>query len=355
MEEPGRNEDDVIVISSTDDEQENASRTHEEDEKETTSNSDSEDVQDEDEDEKVIEEGGDKEKKPGTEDEEDEDAEVEILGPPKKRKLGSLEIPLQPFIGMKFQKLFDDHQYYVGEIISGPNEVSYDGRSGEEEVVICWKVKYEADGDLEDMNLEELSEQCYMTDDASRKLEEEEDSKPKAKKLKQSKLSPYEQAKEHLCALSCMTEEEVVIALQEIKSPYDINDTIAQVYRNRDNNGIANNGTVKATVQPEESIGSSPGNGRLFMPKVGLRIRRLYGGRNYLATVTKDMRIVEESSDDGVPRQYKVWQVTYDDGDVDDMTWSELCQHCVHSPIRNSVSRGRTLQCLELFSGTYSF
>ena len=46
-----------------------------------------------------------------------------------------------------------------------------------------------------------------------------------------------------------------------------------------------------------------------------------------------------------------MWQVTYDDGDIDDMTWQELFQHRADRPIRNAGCRGRVLQCLELFSG----
>ena len=84
-----------------------------------------------------------------------------------------------------------------------------------------------------------------------------------------------------------------------------------------------------------------------------------------MGTVTKDAELKEvpsnEEDDDGgvlerggKPQQIMFWEVTFDDGDVDDMDWNELFRCRADKPLRLAPCRGRQLQSLELFSGMYS-
>ena len=86
-----------------------------------------------------------------------------------------------------------------------------------------------------------------------------------------------------------------------------------------------------------------------------------------MGTVTKDAELKEvpscevgddDGNDDGVvggrkPQQIMFWEVTFDDGDVDDMDWNELFRCRADRPLRLAPCRGRQLQSLELFSGMY--
>jgi hypothetical protein len=228
----------------------------------------------------------------------------------------------EPFIGMRFQKRFDDGEYYIGTIVSGPESVQ-NKYTGEEDLE--WHARYE-DGDEEDMSLDEFL-MCRIID-----------TKRPLKKAAPNKVSKYEQAKQALCALPTMTEDEVVAALNKVGPPYGMQAVTDSVHKARDANDYA-----------------QPSSG-LFSPEIGLRIRKMFGGRNWYGTVTRDAEMVEEPSEvEGEPpRAMMMWQVTYDnDNDVDDMTWQELFQHRADRPIRSAPCRGRVLQSLELFSGEY--
>lgn len=52
------------------------------------------------------------------------------------------------------RKLFDDGNYYEGQVISGPSE-AFDEEKGE--TVLCWRVKY-VDDDEEEFTIDELNQ-----------------------------------------------------------------------------------------------------------------------------------------------------------------------------------------------------
>ena len=56
-------------------------------------------------------------------------------------------------IGFKVRKLFEDGNYYNGEVSSGPSTAFDKDRQID---VSCWRVKY-VDGDEEEFSLEELN------------------------------------------------------------------------------------------------------------------------------------------------------------------------------------------------------
>jgi len=74
---------------------------------------------------------------------EEEQVEVAVALPP------GCEVP----IGFKVRKLFEDGNYYDGEVISGPSTVLDDETK---KTVSCWSVKY-TDDDEEEFSLEELN------------------------------------------------------------------------------------------------------------------------------------------------------------------------------------------------------
>jgi hypothetical protein len=227
----------------------------------------------------------------------------------------------EPSIGMKFQKKFDETgEYYIGTVISGPEPV-INKNTGLEELE--WHVRYE-DEDEEDLSLEELLS-CRLVDTKRQKIQA-----PRA-----TKVSTYDSTREALRALPTMTDEEVVAALETVGPPYGMQAVTEAVHKARDAQNYA-----------------EPSSG-LFNPEIGIKLRKLFDGKNWYGTVTGDEEVVDEPSEvEGQPpRKVKVWQVTYDDGDIDDMTWQELFKYRADRPSRGAPCRGRVLQCLELFSG----
>lgn len=85
---------------------------------------------------------------------------------------------------------------------------------------------------------------------------------------------------------------------------------------------------------------------KTFKPHVGMRVRKSAGGVSYHGIVTKEAE--EYQIDDTVKR---MWEVTYDDGTIDDMDWYELQQCKASRPTTPNPLRGRQLVALELFSG----
>ena len=264
---------------------------------------------------------------------------------------------LEPTIGMKFRKKFDDGEYYVGTIVEGPQFVE-DKSSGE--IQKSWNVKYD-DGDEEDLTLEELETSCSIVEVAVEPEETEPGPERKIPKTKSSTAENnaateisvvvanddaeaaaemYERAKAALLALPSMTEDEVLTALDMVGPPYGMQEVTASVHGIRDDD--------------KKNYATFPAARDLFRPEIGLRVRKLFDGRSWYGRVTKDAEMLEEPSEiKGVPaREVQMWEVTYDDdGDVEDMTWEELYRNRADRPIRSASCRGRVLQSLELFSG----
>jgi hypothetical protein len=100
--------------------------------------------------------------------------------------------------------------------------------------------------------------------------------------------------------------------------------------------------------------------GGCFAPEIGLRVRKMFDGRNYFGTVTKDSELKEvppeveggSEAEEGKPKEVMMWEVTFDDGDIDDMDWNDLFRCRADRPTRTAPCRGRRLQSLELFCGT---
>ena len=86
----------------------------------------------------------------------------------------------------------------------------------------------------------------------------------------------------------------------------------------------------------------------LFEPHVGMRVRKSAGGKSYHGKVTNE---ADDYEIHGVTTL--MWEVTYDNGDIDDMDWYEL-RRCwagkSTTPAPNPLC-GRQLVALELFSG----
>ena len=137
----------------------------------------------------------------------------------------------------------------------------------------------------------------------------------------------YEKAKRSLCALPGMLEQEVVIALKTVGRPYGLQSAMQEIYRRR------------GWVEPGE-----------FVPSVGMRVQKMFSGKNYLGKVTKDAELVDQEN--GAPgEEVMMWQVTFDDGEIDDMTLDELFRCRVDRPRILAPCRGRQFQMLEIFSG----
>ena len=75
-----------------------------------------------------------------------------------------------------------------------------------------------------------------------------------------------------------------------------------------------------------------------------MKIRKPVSGEQYQGEVTGPGEVL--ITDDGT--SVRMWEVTYQDGTVDDMDWYELLQARADRPTRTHPFRGRQLNCLEL-------
>ena len=236
-------------------------------------------------------------------------------------------------MGFKIRKEFDDGNYYEGTVISGPESVE-----GDE---LCWRIRYE-DGDEEDLFREEVLNWAVDTvekapsdgeSDETANDQTTETETTMAEKLKptrhyKSHVADYETAKKDLCYRMGVTEEEVVAALDQLTPPYGLNAAMQLIHKAKDNPD-----SYKAEREK-------------FIPRVGLRVRKNYLGSTYYGNVTKEAEWLEVDGE-----RVQMWEVTFDDGDIEDMDFNELMLCDANRPTRTHPVRGRQLCALELFSG----
>ena len=266
------------------------------------------------------------------------------------RRSSSRGIPteFQPTIGMRIRKKFEDGKYYTGTVKSGPQWVVNKGKQSLEYLIIF------DDGDKEDMARRDVfryritptnpDQQDEDSDAAtkpaatveSEEEPEEENKKPAAKKRKL--FSDYDKAKRAVCALPGMNEAIVTAAMDKVGEPYGLQAIMNEIRKAR---------SSTAGLSEERISGK-------FDPERGMRVRKMFDGKNYYGTVTNDgeYKASQEDLENGKEeRMVMYWEVTFEDGDVDDMTWDELFQCRADRPLRTVPSRGRQLQMVELFSG----
>ena len=305
-----------------------------------------------------------------------------------------------PFKGMKIYKEFLDGNKYWGTVTSGtPRTVERpDGA-----IVLAWHVRYE-DNDQEELELEELM-QCRQSapagskkapfaaatitpsvlddgdgdddDDESpltavaRKLQRDDPSEDETettnRRSKRARLFQLEEnsesvptaatndatdevdrilaeederaklvrfykwTKEHVCNLPGILPEEAEEALRLIGPPYGLQEVTRKAMEIRD---------MKKWQEPTA----------LLEPKPGMKVRRTFGGEYFTGTVTEDepeMIIGKEG------KPVKVWKIRFADGDVEDLELDEILRYRYDRPREPAPCRGRALQSLELFSGTF--
>ena len=288
----------------------------------------------------------------------------------------------EPTIGMRVQKIFDGVFFY-GTVMKDAEPIDHQGGQ-----CLMWHVVYD-DGDAEDMDREELS-QCRLPSTAAaaavspttirasirrvgrpRKLLADEDSNTDNFDLKHAKnngnetdrkpaavsdlrallrqeedgnvpkdasvldlsVKQYEEARRSICLMPGMRVEEVAEALEEVGPPYGLQTVMNAIQQSR-----------------ISTVWTEPMTGR-FLPEVGSRVRKMFSGRNFHGVVTKEAEPVSISDDMG-SRDVLMWEVTYEDGEKDDMDWNELFQCRADRPVRLAPCRGRQLHCLEIFCGT---
>ena len=238
---------------------------------------------------------------------------------------------IKPYKGMPIRKDFDG-EWYDGSIASDP----YDRRNLHSVTVDHWKVIYE-DGDKEDMDLEEIKKwtvakatPAAAAAPAATESQEATTTEPPKRSTKKAPRASYsyETTKKDLCYCLGVTEVEVTAALNKMKPPYGLNKAMRLIHQAK------TEGTQEATSREK------------FAPKIGLPIRKALEGSQYHGKVTKDAEILEV---DG--QKVRMWEVTYDDGDKEDLDFFELMASWAGRSIRTNPARGRQLCFLELFSG----
>jgi hypothetical protein len=241
-------------------------------------------------------------------------------------------------LGMGVSKLFDDGELYPGRISSGPELVK---EKGSERLVMAWTILYD-DGECEDLTSEEIKKWLLVEEQsavsrptmapAKMATSNEADSKPKARAAagvsRNNKHCTYDVAMAALCAMPGLSKDEVVTTLKAMKGPpYGLQAAVSAIHKSRDEVRIADD------VEEENR----------FEPLVGTEVRKMMRAWTYYGTVTGEGQLDHE----GTTR----WEVTFDDGSEEDMTWSELLHSRASRPTRINPVRGRQLAMLELFSG----
>lgn len=222
-------------------------------------------------------------------------------------------------VGLRFEKEFENGALYLGRVIGGPEEVMKRGVPQ-----LTWRVKY-TDGDEEDLTTDELQQWVH---------------KPKATRDSDAayslppvltKATTRQAARQALLSFPGLTEHEIDAALEEIgQPPYGLQLAMHIIHEHR--NRATDSEVARANTDWE--------------PKVGMRVRKMLGGWTYWGTVTALPEPMSNASDE---KQY--WEVTFDDGDAEDMDWYELIACRADRSVRPNPVRGRQLAALELFSG----
>ena len=264
------------------------------------------------------------------------------------------------FLGFRVCKKFNDGQWYNGQVVdSRPSKVEVTVK-GKSRAVQAWKVLYE-DGEDEDMERKDLA----RWDARKRKAKDSVDAKvvsssdgasdttdseqpdgantgrpaKVAKKPSAALKEPYaayQAAKKDLCYRMGVKEEEVIAVLDAMDGPpYKLNEAMKRIHEAR----------VAADYKDDDDETDEK-----FSPYVGMKVRKYLEGFTWIGKVTKDAEMHEITMEDET-RRIRMWEVTFDDGDKEDMTFEELLQSRDGRPIRHHPVRGRQLTFWELFSG----
>lgn len=220
-------------------------------------------------------------------------------------------------IGYRFFKCFEDDEFYTGEVI-GEEMVRQEGT---DDIISIWRIRYVEDGEEEDMTTLEVLE--WPQDNPRLKQQ----SKKKARL--ENKQQPYDKARRSLLQFPGVTEEEAMLALDHVGPPFGLQAAMNHIQRLRD--------------LPDQYK-----NVKKFSPHIGMKVRKYAGGAQYVGEVTSAGRMMELPDMAG---KIRMWEVTYEDGEMDDLDWYQLLQARADRPNRSHPCRGRQLNCLEIFSG----
>jgi len=236
-------------------------------------------------------------------------------------------------IGYKFFKLFDDDEFYEGHVVAGPEDV-FD--VGTEELVPNWQVRYPSDGQHEDMTSEEILA-CPRQHPRLAVMNEK-------KARLAGTQSGYGKAMMSLLWFPNISEAEARAGLAHVGPPYGIQAALKYIHSQRD----VNNNEDDYDGDDDNDEGEPTKKKKKFNVTMGMKVRKLIGGNQYLGAVTSDG--VMKSCPDGT--RVKMWQVTWeDDGEWEHLDWQELLRVRADRPTRMYPVRGRQLAMLELFCG----
>jgi hypothetical protein len=158
-----------------------------------------------------------------------------------------------------------------------------------------------------------------------------------------------------------ITEEEIDSILDQMSSPFNLNEAINNIHKERrtkydnmisNNNNNNNNNNGKGGGIEEENFHDD--DSTLFEPKIGMKVRIPMAGSNYYGKIMSGPK-TRKSTDKG--GNTVMWTVKFDDdGTKEDYDWNDLCRFRASRPIinlnnRGPRGRGRYLCSLELFCG----
>ena len=139
----------------------------------------------------------------------------------------------------------------------------------------------------------------------------------------------FEERKTALCFLPGFSENVVEAALREVGPPY------------------GHHQVLKCTQRMREDPIEYKAKASRFKPAIGRKIRKCFEGMQYNGKITSESKWLTDSDGQNV----QCWEVTYEDGGQDDLSWNGLLKARADRPLRPHPVRGRPLYCLEIFSG----
>jgi len=155
-----------------------------------------------------------------------------------------------------------------------------------------------------------------------------------------------------------ITEEEIDSILDQMSSPFNLNEAINNIHKERrikyDNMMMSNNDNNNGKGGGIEEENFDDDDSTLFRPKIGMKVRIPMAGSNYYGKITSGPK-TRKSADEG--GKTVMWTVKFDDdGTKEDYDWNDLCRFRASRPIinfnnRGPRGRGRYLCSLELFCG----
>lgn len=293
---------------------------------------------------------------------------AEVTPPPSARKSSEGNDVPDVKIGYKFLASVVGGGFEEGTVIKGPIEVELD--SGE--FSTAWIVQY-VSGRQQDLTVQEIlrfstekfdedkdpsDDDDPITDDSRpgdlKRRYDSEQHRPvrsskrtirppaafieesfmqsresqRAKKTQVASVDLFKTAKTSLLFMPGISEEEAQEALQAVGHPYGLNSAMAYI---REKRGKTDTYTNRAK----------------FMPHAGMGVRVGDGRTQCLGQVTSEGRMKE--IDGG---KLRMWEVTYEDGEKEELDWRQLFEARADRPRRTTQNlSGRPLECLEIFSG----